>query len=384
LDNHAPEIVSVSPEVNSDQTAGATTVTITFSEPIKQEAASSTVPSTVGSNLYDNIVVNFDGNKAGNIPYTLAWNATFTQLTVGFTTGASALYSVTLPNVGTLRDADLNPAVNPATVVCPIDSIAPWINVEGGGTDDDCVVYFSTNGGPTPGATTALSLVNAASLNVGSTNGLLDWPIISGAKTYNLYCQRLQVYQDGSSQVDSDFLLMPPGTPLPTSSTSFDFTGFPVAGGFVGAGNEHSLKYDCKVRGVNSDKVEGADSNVVRAEDKVGPGFAIPGGGVTNPSAGVGQILVNFTEPVRESDAETLTNYSLTRGVAPAAPTLSSAVLCTAAGVPVAACTGTANQVVLTTTTITIDGNNTLTITGVKDINGNTNLIAGGTNAVTF
>ncbi|HEY5594152.1 MAG TPA: Ig-like domain-containing protein, partial [Nitrospiria bacterium] len=183
LDNHSPEIIAVSPEPGSDLTAGATTVTLTFSEPIKQETASSTVPSTVGSNLYDNIVVNFDGNKAGNIPYTLAWNATFDQLTVGFTTGASALYVVKLPGVASLRDADLNGAV-PGK--CPTASISPWITT---GVAGDCVVYFSTNGGTTVTAAPVLTLVNDASLDqAGSTTGILDWPPVSGAKTYNVYC----------------------------------------------------------------------------------------------------------------------------------------------------------------------------------------------------
>jgi len=52
--------------------------------------------------------VGFDGNKGGNVPYTLAWNAAMTQLTVSLTTGPSGLYHVQIIDIDndTFKDAN--------------------------------------------------------------------------------------------------------------------------------------------------------------------------------------------------------------------------------------------------------------------------------------
>src|SRR3990172_3338307 len=70
-DAHGPEIVAISPEPASDQTPGSTSVAITFSEAVKDTPTASTDASLVGS-LYDDIEVNFEGDKAGNVAYSLA------------------------------------------------------------------------------------------------------------------------------------------------------------------------------------------------------------------------------------------------------------------------------------------------------------------------
>ncbi|MBI3995804.1 MAG: hypothetical protein HY349_07500, partial [Nitrospirae bacterium] len=201
VDTHGPEIIAVSPEPGSDLTPATTqTVVFTFSEPVAQTDETSTDPSNqVGLISSGALQVEFDGNKAPAL-FTAVWNATFDQLTVTMTngTGTSALYEVIFNLIG-LEDAAGNSAGNG---VCPNDAPGPWVGIGGGA--GDCVVYFSTNGGPTPGTTTALSLVNASSLDYASTVGIFDWPVISGAKEYNLYCQRSQVYTDGTSQVDSN------------------------------------------------------------------------------------------------------------------------------------------------------------------------------------
>lgn len=350
-DVHGPTIVTISPESGSDQAPGSTSVVITFSEAVKQTPTTSVDPSGEG-NLFDDIEVNFDGTKAGNVAYSLTWNTAFDTLTVTFTTGSSSLYDVRIKNIDT-RFTDAN-GVAADMGICDDDSVPagltgnPYGIAADAGTTD-CTVYFSTNGASTPAATTSLTVTNASSQDVGSTSALLDWPVISGAKSYNLYCGQNQIYQDATSQAGGmEFV-----TNLTASQTTLNPT---TLGGYVGAGNEHSLQYSCLIRGYNSDLKEGADSNTVTLKDAVGPDFTANG---TNTST---TVTVTFTEPVRESDAETLGNYVLTG--TDSALTLTSVSYDTATFVATLTYSGN----------ITNDVGDTLTITNVKDLAGVTNL----------
>ena len=356
IDNHGPTITAVSPEPGSDQAAGTTTVTLQFSESVKQTVEAGVDPSGRG-NLFDTIEVRSDGHKVdtipspANIPYTLAWNPTFDQLTVSFTTGTSALYRVTLPNVGTLKDAN-GKAAAPGT--CPVNSPPPWDNTEGlGQTDDDCVVYFTTKGGATP-STPVLTLVNVAGMDqAGSKTGIFDWPSVSGAKTYNFYCRTNQVYFDGLIQLGAVELVSPL---LTVSNVSQNLSTF------LGAGDQHALRYDCFVRGVNSDGVEGQDSNTVTARDAVGPkmitGISLLN---TNPTANstIDEVHLFFNEVVDETTAEVAGSYVFSGIASP--PSVSSVKQ------------GGGDEVILTISeTQTFGGltaaGSVLTVTGVKDV----------------
>lgn len=74
-------IVSVTPENNSDLSPAPVDVVYTFSKPILQTADTST-SSALANGLYSKVNVNYLGAKASNITHSLAWNSTFTQLTV--------------------------------------------------------------------------------------------------------------------------------------------------------------------------------------------------------------------------------------------------------------------------------------------------------------
>lgn len=381
-DAHGPEIIAISPEPGSDQTPGSTSVAITFSEAVKDTPTASTDASLVGS-LYDDIEVNFEGNKAGNVAYSLAWDTTRTVLTATFTTGASSLYTVRIKNIDS-RFTDNN-GVPAAMGICDDDdtvlaltgdpykigSVGGITSADGGGTD--CTVYFSTGGGATPGATTSLTVTNETSQNVGSTSALLDWPVISGAKSYNIYCRQDQVYQDGTSQAGALEYV----TNVSASQYNLNPSTLVVSGGvagFVGTGSEHALQYVCLVRGYNSDLEEGADSNSKTIKDAVGPDFTIFSSGNVG---GLGTLVLTFTEPVRESDAETTANYALTG--TDVALTLNTTTL------PPSYDPSTSRVTLTYSGPFTAAaGGDTITVTGVKDLIGVTNLTTGGTNALTF
>lgn len=315
IDAVSPSIVSVTPEPGSDQTAGTTSVVITFSEPIKQTVGTSTDPSGV-DNLFDNIEVNFDGNKpvnkAGNAAYTLAWNTTFDQLTVTFTTGASSLYHVRLLNVddGTFTDENDNKA---SLGVCPDDSAAPTdYGIAVDGDSNDCTIFFTTNGGATASAP-AITITNKQSLDSSSTP-ILDWLPVSGAKSYNVYRQTNQVW--GTTVNSGPFELV-----TNVLITEFAETE-PLS--FI-ENNQIKLTYSYIVRSISSDGVESAASNTETAEDKVGPILDTDAATFrADLNDGDDTLTLSFNEPLDEASAEAGTyTISVATGTA---PTVSSAV----------------------------------------------------------
>lgn len=325
-DIHGPEIVSVSPEVGSDQTPGSIGVELTFSEPVKQTAETGTDPSGV-NNLYDNIEVMYDGSKAGNVAYSLAWNSTFDKLTVTIpSTGTSSLYHVRLLNID-----DVFTDANGETAVlgeCPDDEDVPSdYGVIADDDPNDCTVYFTTKGGTTPG-TPAVTLVNASSLDEGeSTEMVLNWNAVPGAKTYNVYCTPIQDW--GTTTQNGTTVL---ADTVGDSQASVDVVSF-VENGDV------KLKYECFVRGVNSDGWEGPDSNKVTGEDKLGPELVdISGwgddGSLICPDTDattcdvddmITDITLYFSELLNSDSAQTTSNYTIYVATG-TVPTVSGAV----------------------------------------------------------
>lgn len=334
----APTIISVTPENNADIAASVANqnVVFTFSEPIQQNAyakalSASAIP-TGGTGLYNDVTVSYLGAKAGNITHTLSWNATFDQLTVNIPgLAGSSKYSVVIAPANQLVDNSNNALVLAAGI--------------GSGT-----LNFTTNGSATPAAPT-ITLVNAAGLD--STGiPVLDWPPISGAKAYNVY--RTATIGGISG---------PPVLLTPQALVS----NFTEAAALPFTSNQNKVTYDYVVKSVGADNQESAASNLISAQDAVLPTI------IAQAAAG-STVTLTFSEPMDEVSAETTGNYVLTRALAPAAPALSTAVYNVAT-----------NQVVLTfAAALTIDANNSLTVTTVKDISGNSNSTVGANNVRTF
>jgi len=385
-DAHGPEIVAISPEPASDQTPGSTSVAITFSEAVKDTPTASTDASLVGS-LYDDIEVNFEGDKAGNVAYSLAWNTARTVLTATFTTGSSSLYTVRITNMDSRFTDDNNVAA--AMGICDDDSVVaaltgnPYGVVADAGSTD-CTVYFSTGGGATPAATTSLTVTNATSQNVGSTSALLDWPVISGAKSYNVYCRQDQLYQDSTTQAGA----MEYVTNVTASTYNLNPSTLVVSGGsagYIATGNEHGLQYACLVRGYNSDLVEGADSNTVTIKDAVGPSITAASAVISDGDAdgNADTVRITFNETLGETSAETASNYVFAVDTG-TAPTTTGAVLCSGTlNQPVTGCPATANVVQLTISetqtaaALADNASDLLTVSSVSDVTLNAVLSTG-------
>lgn len=337
----APTIISVTPEQNADIAPGSANVVFTFSEPILQTADTSTSAS-VPTGLYNTVAVNYAGAKASNIAHSLSWDATSTQLTVTIPTlAAASKYTVSLAGTGTtLKDANNNVVTNIATA--------------GKGA-----LSFTTNGSATAAAPAAVTVVNSASLNFNSPSVLLNWSPVSGAKAYNVY--RAQNYPGVTGQYQQ----IQPAIVLPgaVSTLTSDFADTLPVASFVSGQN--MLTYSYVVRSVNMDNVESADSTAVTAQDLVKPTATIPA--VTTPPvlpavAPAVTLTITFSEPVDEATATTLTNYGMSNavGFVGAIPAVTNAIL--NPGLLTVDLTLSATPVV----------GNVITITGVKDIAGNT------------
>jgi Bacterial Ig-like domain len=320
-DTLAPTIISVTPQMDSDIAPAPVDVVFTFSEPILQTADTSTSPSVV-TGLYNKVDVKFMGAKASNIARSLAWNSTFTQLTISIPSlAASSKYTVDLTPANALL-VDLNGnALN--------------------NTTDKRVLNFTTNGSTTPVAPALITLANNSSLNYNSPTVLLNWLPVSGAKAYNVY--RAQNFPGAAGQ-----LQLVGSNP---STLTSDFSDTLPAGSFVSGQN--NLTYTYVVKSVSADNIESAASPAVTAQDNVAPTATIQPGLAAS-------YIITFSEPVDEVSAVTLSNYVLVQGVAGSVPVVSGAVL----------------NAGLSTVTLTLSENtatgNILTITGVKDIAGNT------------
>lgn len=404
-DAHGPEIIAITNaegnniEVGSDIEAGLTSVVLKFNEPVKQDAGTSTDASSV-SNLFDNIEVNFDGNKAGNVAYTLDWdndddtedngtnddNINFNQLTVTFTTSASSLYHIRIKDInnGTFTDSNNK---NAELGICPDDSTVPTSygiivdtdTSETTGTPivlNDCTVYFTTNGGQSVTAPT-ITLVNDTSLDQASVsiNPNLDWNPVAGAKEYRIYRAVNRVWDDTTSQTGQLELCTTvtvsqfSGDDLKADDTTLtcdNTDGTAPLNGFVES-NEIQLTYTYQVSTVNSDDVESSLSTAITAEDKAGPGL-VAGTAVftdTNADGNIDQIVVGFNEDVDEISGETTANYSLATDEA------------NAPNVTIAIYDPSTNSVTLTiddtftSTALTNNAADDLNVSNVKDIAGN-------------
>lgn len=328
-DNRAPTIISVTPENASDisSAAGSVDVVVKFSEPIKQDAyaLAITAGAAVNGGLYNDVVISYLGAKAGNIAHTIAWNATFDQLTITLPgLAASSRYRVDLSVALTkLKDASNN--ITTAGVLT-------------GG-----ILNFTTNGSATPAAPVvagATTTVSAATSVTGSV--ALDWLPVSGAKGYNIY----RTQNVGVMTYPAQLL----NTAAPVLMSGYtDATPVFVDTAVYG---QNKLTYSYTVKAVGFDNQESALSNAVAAADATAPTVTIV------VAANKLSATLTFSEPVNEASATNLANYAITVTPLNLAATVIKATLTAANVVRLDLGLGTANQ-------------STLTVSGVSDIAGN-------------
>jgi hypothetical protein len=318
-DIHGPAVTAISPALGSDIAPGSTNVVFTFSEPVKQTALTTTGAGMPG-NLLDQIEVMYAGNKADAVAHTLAWNATFDQLTVTLTTAPSGLFYIRLMDIdGMFTDAADNGA---AMGMCPDDDDVPsafGITADGGSTD--CTAYFTTSGATTAAAPTSVVVLNLNTMDAKVNAPHLDWLPTVGSKSYNIYAQAFQW----------------PGYPVPATGAMTGTGAQASAAIFVtntnntewtpGIGNEIDLiegdniplAATFTVFGVNADGVESATGASANISDKIAPQL----NAITIPTGTVGNaVQLGFNEDMSEVAAELATNYTFSIQPGFAAPAI--------------------------------------------------------------
>ncbi|MFA6468822.1 MAG: carboxypeptidase-like regulatory domain-containing protein [Bacteroidota bacterium] len=290
-DNVNPYVTVITPENLSDVNPNGLTIVYKFSEPVKQMPYTTTqAPLGLGT-LIDDIHVNFVGLKksTGNIPFSIAWDTSFTMLTVTpREIVGSARYTVNISAaLGKMMDRANNGFVANAVV----------------GDFED--LNITTNGSTTLPAAPAVSRrfssgLGYASLDfTGGTVGL-DWNYDANARSYrifrsvngepyklladNVYDTR---YDDNTGNLVTSY--NPPGDRDPYSAFSVSY----------------------KVYGLSKDLVEGPASNVVTVKDETAPQVSST---IIDSSASItgGEYLyIRFTEPLTKSASQSNENYSV-------------------------------------------------------------------------
>jgi len=345
-------------DLSKEEIADGVDIVLTFSEPIKKTNLNSgrallnttdyltsgtpnvTIPGS--QTLYHDIAVNFEGFKASNIPHTLAWNDTMTALTIHidaqYLQPASA-YSVKILRGDNLTDEEGNVCSWAVGTQIPVSSILP------GEVTYDCAdeisssnwgIWFTTYGVIPASQVKDLHVYPATPYTNARTQAAtlpyelqydqgakLDWTAVLGAKSYNLYCRLIQWDKSCSTVCDVEtcvgqYQMHPYELIANTLDTSY-FTNFQGNAGwyrfkynmdlynyeYVESDNI-KLSYQCYVRGVDADGIEGIDSNVVTIEDTVNPRI-ISGTAQRSNGQTLASFDVCFSEPMNEASVENAT-----------------------------------------------------------------------------
>jgi hypothetical protein len=341
VDDVDPFVQSVIPASLSDIAPSDTTqVVFTFNEILKSSPylLATTASSSAAGGIYKDIIVNYDGPKAGNMAYTMAWDSATSPkvLTVTIATAKSSKYTVDMTNVlPNLKDLNGNTAV--------FTSAAK--------------TTFTTNGG--------LDVTAPVISRVGITNSI-EWLPVANAYKYRIYIAQVV---DG---VTFGYTTTPA---METAFTTFDTTPFLATPPFNQG--EVKVSYKVKVVTLNTDGTESAASNEVVIDDKTPP-VATVNAASTNPVGAFGvneaktfTLIVDFNEVMDKASVLTLGNWTAVMTVSAAGPMTFAAT-----GVNVTYPTATSTQVTITyTLTNGATAQNLTAIqfsTTAKDLNGNT------------
>jgi hypothetical protein len=287
VDNVAPFVISINPEHQSD-IATSSKITVTFSEPIKQNAYTRTDLPLGSTTIIDDITLAFLGFKKANanISYTMLWQNNNTQLVItpqGLTGSSKYSFDMrTATNSGKLKDLANNVLANNTVI-----------------TGDFELLLFSTNGNsPVPTVPTLTRryispLYQGLNFNGGTVG--LQWNSDPNARSYNIY-----------RSVNSG--------PFEILQKDYFETQFATATGSLvnpaGVNNPLSaIKISYLVRSVSKDLVESASSNLVTVDDEVKPQLlsatVVAGGGPNNWN-----YTLRFSEPLKIDQAEKIANYN--------------------------------------------------------------------------
>lgn len=350
-DNINPFVSVISPINNQDINPTGLAIVYTFTEPIKQTPYTRTDLGKGHNTIVDDIVVTYVGMKkvATAIPFTAAWNETFTQLTItpaGLT--QSARYTVNnFISIGAAKitDAANNPVVNNAGV-----------------TGDFEVLNFTTSGPTTapaaPGLTRDTLTYPTNLVNWTGGNVKLRWTIDESAVTVK-YFELYKKIGNGSFEFLANIRRLDTVVTVNTNELVYGDPVNPRLG--------QAVKY--QIRAISTNLVPGPFSSEITVYDRVRPtlnqaALVNPGGSTTYD-----YIYIRFSEPLNRESAETTGNYSITNigGSNPA--NIRDVVYI---GYDNSLPGGNGYKVRITVDDASVVATEVLTVSNVTDVNGNT------------
>jgi len=307
-DTVAPVLIATSIEQNADYTITAGTApfdadgdlvaTFTWNESIvdNEYSNNTTVDTTsVGVNtIYNDVTVNYNGAKAGNIAHTLTWNAEKTVLTVEVP--AAAIKNTSSYTISTAAGRTNNRMQDAAGNTYTL------------GTNISDTIVFTTNGGVDLSATApVITVVNSDTIDSGTATVNLDWLPVAGASSYNVY-RTTTTGTGASALVSANQMISVVG-----ATTASAYADNPVA--FTSGENTQSYSY--QVAAVNSNYEQGQLSTAVSATDVVEPMLTAVTANAVTDADGDGNcetVGVTFNEAMVESLVETASNYTYNLG----------------------------------------------------------------------
>lgn len=254
VDGVQPFLVSSSPANLADLAIPATgnlDIAFTFSEPIKSSNYANAVSADLAANggLYNDVTVNFNGPKIGNIAHSMAWSADRTKLTVSIpatSLTASSKYTVSINAAlaaGKLQDANNN---NFTGVV---------------GTTG--VVNFTTAG--------SLNVAAPVITQSATSATVVDWPHVANAVDYSVTVEKVV---NGAVAATSNAFLTGGINTFNLATAALVPAGFFTTDKF----DSGAITYNVKVKAENTAGSLSPASNVVTMSDTLlaAPTVALP------------------------------------------------------------------------------------------------------------
>lgn len=168
------------------------------------------------------------------------------------------------------------------------------------------------------GKITDLYVRNDDSLDYNSTP-ILDWTPVIAAKWHNVYCQVIEYFYRTDETIARSYSFVGKKDFSGTSLTNLTSLAPGTINSTFVEENQIKLSYNCFVRCVNADEIEGRMSNVVYIEDRIAPQvisseinyFDYPIGDPPTPVKIIDSIKVCFSEYMREATVENKANWTL-------------------------------------------------------------------------
>ncbi len=347
-DNVSPFVTMITPENTQDVNPTGLTIVYSFSEPIKQTPYTRTDLGKGHNTIVDDITVTYVGMKkaAAPIPFNVAWNSTFTQLTIT-PAGLVGAARYTVNNFISVGSAKITDNANRAVVN------------NAGIIGDFETLNFTTTGSTTlPAAPTLKRDTLVYPTNLVNWNGgtvRLTWTVddISIIRHFELY---KQIGNGSFELINAHVRKMDTIVTIGANELVYGDATNPLMA--------QKVKY--QIRSVSTNLVPSGFSSQIEVVDRVSP--TIVAAVVDNPAGSTtfDYVYIRFSEPINTASAELPGSIFISDNNS-IPPNIRDAIYL---GYNTSLPGGNGYKVRITVDNNAINAGETLSATGVRDLNG--------------